>query len=75
MVAEVVYLTQHSTEGSIVLYTNNKKIADKVNDELLNANNYIQDASLTIIKIKEILKKAKIPVSIEWQQKRNIAFK
>ena len=74
MVAEVVYSILYLTEGSIILYTNNKKVVDKVNNELPNTNNYTQDTSSTISKIKIILKKAKIPVSIEQWQKQNIAF-
>lgn len=65
MVMEIDKSTKSLSTGSIVLFTNNKKVADEINNDKIKANDYAQDSSLIITKIKKIIDKSTVIIAIE----------
>jgi hypothetical protein len=65
MVMEIDKSTKSLSTGSVVLFTNNKKVADEINNDKIKANDYAQDSSLIITKIKKIIDKSTVIIAIE----------
>jgi hypothetical protein len=62
---EIDKSTKSLSTGSVVLFTNNKKVADEINNDKIKANDYAQDSSLIITKIKKIIDKSTVIIAIE----------
>ena len=57
---------EHLINGIITIYNDNKKICRKIHKEINVPNQLTQDAAAQVVRIREIIQKAMIKISIEW---------
>jgi len=66
LVSKIVNATQNMSAGEIVIYNDNKKLMQRINNETMKASECTLEAGVVIERIKRLLARMQIEISIEY---------
>jgi len=66
LVSKIVSATQNMSAGEIVIYNDNKKLVRRINNKITKASECTLEAGAVVERIKRLLARTKIEISIEY---------